>query len=121
MNSQPEGRLVAALFSSPVVLVQIAVLGCWSCYLSTLLSYPSGARLLDLGNDGRLCPCCSRLGEVAQSCTPQHSQEPRGANMRIFFYLAAGEENQVMLFGVRCRALFQQKDLEPESQPKELS
>lgn len=86
-----------------------------------LLSSSSRAQLLDLGNEGRLCPCCSLFGEVAQSCTPQHSQEPRGRKQEDFFQLAGGEENQVMLFGVRCRALFQQKDLEPEPQPKELS
>lgn len=41
--------------------------------------------------------------------------------MRIFFELADGEENKALLFGVRCRAVFQQKDFEPEPQPKDLS
>lgn len=41
--------------------------------------------------------------------------------MGIFFELADGEENKALLFGVRCRAVFQQKDFEPEPQPKDLS
>lgn len=101
--------------------MQTAGLRCWSCYLSTLLSSSGGARLSDIGNEVRLCPCCSRFGEVAQSCTPQHSHEPKGRKYEDFFELAGSEENQVILFGVRRRALFQQKDLEPEPQPKELS
>lgn len=70
---------------------------------------------------GGLCPCWSNFREVAQSCTPNIQKSPEEQNMRIFFELADGEENKVLLFGVRCGALFQQKDLEPESQPKDLS
>lgn len=81
----------------------------------------SRARLLDLGKEGRLCPCWSNFREVAQSCTPSTHKSPEGQNTRNFFELADGKENKVLLFVVRCRALFQQKDFEPEPQPKDLS
>lgn len=57
LNSLPEGKPVAAFFGSPVVLICTAVLRCWSSYLSMLLSSFSRSLFLDLGNEGRLCPC----------------------------------------------------------------
>lgn len=98
--------------SSAEVLVLLSI------HSVLLLQWGSG---LDIGNEGRLCSCCNLSGEVALSCTAQHSQEHRGRKYRDFFELAGGEEKQEILFGERCRALFQQKDLEPEPQPKELS
>lgn len=56
-----------------------------------------------------------------EAAPPQHAQEPRGREYEDFFELAGGEENQATLCRVRCRVLFQQKDPEPEPQPKELS
>jgi len=55
-----------------------------------------------------------------RAAQPSTHKSPKGGKTRILFEFA-GEENLVMLFGVRRRALFQQKDLEPEPEPKELS